>query len=251
VSIRRAFVLMLGLAVVPAATRTLQAQSGTYTVENLTDVKLPFTTLDPVTQRWTNQSLNPHMQLTITLQNAARPGTIRVTTVNRGPVSYAVHAGWVYKIAWNSSKRIWDVNWVRTTASAAPVQGVPVQGVPVQGVPLQNAPLQNAPIQGYATQPGTYTVENLTNERLSFLTIDPATGVSTQQALGPHMHQAITLLNASQPGTIQVTTANQGTVNYSTQAGSAYGISWNPSKGVWDLQTIRPAAPRPPEAKGP
>jgi len=100
-----------------------------------------------VTQRWTSQSLDPHMQRTITLQNASQNGTIEVTTINRGTVSYTVRAGCVYKIAWNSSKRIWDLNWVGTAAPPAPVRGVPVRGVPIQNAPMQNAPIQNAPIQ--------------------------------------------------------------------------------------------------------
>ena len=205
---------------VAGATSSMQAQSGSYTVENTSNERLGFDVFDPAVGQWKAYTLGPHMQRPITLQNASSDGKIRVATPGQGSVVYAARSGELYRLSWSASKRVWDLKTVRHAAPA-------------------NASNPAGPNGGSQAESGSYTVENMSNERLSFDTYDPGVDEWRTQTLGPHMQRAITLQRAAAAGKIRIKTPGHGTVEYATRNAWVYRLAWSERKGVWDLTTVR------------
>jgi hypothetical protein len=194
-----------------AAPAFAQQQANAWVLHNASNQTLSFDTLDPARGSWKAQQVYPNQDKTFYMSPGVANGKFRIATTGRGYVEYNVVAGGRYRVVFDRNKGVWDLR-----SDVAPV----------------NPPPGVAPPAASA-----YELRNLSNQTLSFETLDPARGTWRPQTIYPNASKRMVWNSGSNGGKIRIATDGRGYVEYDLRAGVSYDIVWNPNKRVWDVRT--------------
>lgn len=185
--------------------------AGTWVLHNASNQTLNFDTLDPARGTWKAQQVYPNQDKTFYLSPGVAGGKFRIATTGRGYVEYNVVAGGRYRVVFDRAKGVWDLR-----ADAAGVNPPPGMAPPATAA---------------------YELRNLSNQTISFDTLDPSRGTWRPQTIYPNASKRMVWGNGSTAGKIRIATDGRGHVEYDLRAGMSYDIVWNPNKRVWDVRT--------------
>lgn len=188
------------------------AAQSTWKLTNISNQTLKFDTFDPARGTWKQQSIYPHQPVSYSMN--ADSGKFRIATTNRGFVEYQVRAGGQYTLGWDAGKGVWDLKRVAGAQPANPANPVAQGAHP------------------------SYELHNLTNQTLSFETLDPARNTWKVHTAYPNERKAMSFLSGLRDGKIRVATKGRGFVQYDVHAGWKYSLQWDQAKGVWDFRTV-------------
>jgi len=203
--------LVLALVLAPFASPAHAQQAGAWVLHNASNQTLSFDTLDPARGTWKAQQVYPNQDKTFYMSPGATGGKFRIATTGRGYVEYNVVAGGRYRVVFDRNKGVWDL---RTD------------------LPPVNPPPGMAPPAASA-----YELRNLSNQTISFDTLDPARGTWRPQTIMPNASKRMVWSSGSTGGKIRIATDGRGHVEYDLRAGMRYDIVWNPNKRVWDVRS--------------
>ncbi len=95
-----------------------------------------------------------------------------------------------------------------------------------------------------ATAQNSWSLTNISNQKLTFETFDPARGTWREQIIYPNQRTNYNLSYGNTAGKFHIATQNRGFVEYKVRAGSDYTLGWDNNKGVWDLKFAASPAPQ-------
>lgn len=203
-----------------------------YELHNTSSTKLTFATMDPARGTWKSQDILPNATKSFVWVSGAHQGRIRIGTEGRGYVEYLVEAGHRYAVVWDERKGTWDFrSRGMITAAATGNATTTSQAVNANARPPQGNPPH--------ARTAAWTLNNPSNERLAFQTLDPSRGTWRDQVIYPHQPASYTMAPGVTSGRIRIATQNRGYVLYDVHAGGNYALHWNRDKGVWDLRSAR------------
>lgn len=93
---------------------------------------------------------------------------------------------------------------------------------------------------GLAQNAPGYELHNVSDETLSFSTMDPVRGTWRAQTIHPNERKNFVFQSGASSGRIRVATDGRGYVEYDVQAGQRYSVGWDANKGVWDFRSRGP-----------